>query len=346
MKKALLGTTALVAAGLVAQNAQAADPISLSLGGGQTWGFSVADYDNEPKVGDVERDDFSFHTSTKIVFKGGTVLDNGLGVNVLFELEGESKPGDQMDKTRLDVEGSFGEFRVGNDFAASYKMSTAAPYASYVFGLNTATFAVANSPTLSTYGAAHLSKFTQVMYFTPVFNGFQFGASWGPEVEQLNESTGNSGAQPDGNEAWTAGARYDGELGDVGLTLAGGYSSQDVMGADGAADSDVTDYNIGAVVSFDTITVGGSYRVHDKDDGSDDTTSYDVGVRYSEGGPWAVSLVMGNTEGGSTDNDLYRLSGTYSLGAGVSVIGAVGINKTDDGANDSSFVGSAISVSF
>ena len=238
MKKALLGTTALVAAGLVAQDARAADPISLSLGGGQTWGMSFADYDDPAfdEGGASARDDLSIHTSTKIKFKGATVLDNGLEVAVNFELEGESKPGNQMDETWTQVEGSFGAIRIGNEDPASYQMATAAPYASYVFGLNTATFAIGGSPTLSTFPGVNIGNSASLMYFSPVFNGFQFGVSFAPEAGmEVNESTGNGGAQPEGGEAWSVAARYDGEMGGVGVTATAGMVSWEVEAVAGRA---------------------------------------------------------------------------------------------------------------
>ena len=51
MKKVLLGTTALVSAGLLAQSAQAADPIELSIGGYHNWAYFFAKNDNNPAAG-------------------------------------------------------------------------------------------------------------------------------------------------------------------------------------------------------------------------------------------------------------------------------------------------------
>ena len=478
MKKALLGTTALVAAGLVAQDARAADPISLSLGGGQTWGLSFADYDDPAfdEGGASARDDLSIHTSTKIKFKGATVLDNGLEVAVNFELEGESKPGNQMDETWTQVEGSFGAIRIGNEDPASYQMATAAPYASYVFGLNTATFAIGGSPTLSTFPGVNIGNSASLMYFSPVFNGFQFGVSFAPEAgREVNESTGNGGAQPEGGEAWSVAARYDGDMGGVGVTATAGMVSWEVEAVMGTAgrearaatpgtpampardavyglyrhgDNDIREYTVsevdgsdvamrgedgqgetnlggnqgryrigdavyeddgtltnnypltdvhfnaiilpaqpsreaqaavpgtpaveaveavpgsparspssmaaGLVLSMDGFAFGGSYMVHDSDNMVDDVTTFDLGARYGEGA-WAVSLTYGNKSGGENDvdNNLYRLSTTYGLGAGVSVIGVLGMNEIQHGkgdkmttGQDSSFLGTALAVSF
>ncbi len=343
MKKALLGTTALVAAGLVAQNAQAADPISLSVGGYQNWGVYFASYDNDDGI-----DDNGIRNEGEIHFKGKTVLDNGLEVGVRFELEGEEEDGDQMDETYVWVEGSFGTFRIGNDDPAATQMATAAPYASYIWGLNSPSFSIGSSAGVSTmwpstFAGVEVGDSASVMYFTPVFNGFQFGLSYAPEAGMERRSENSYvPAEPEGNDAWSIAGRYDGELSGVGVTLAAGYVAWDKE----APDTSWTDWDVGLVLSFDNISVGGSYAVRD-DDTNNDVTRYDLGVRYGEG-PWAISLATGNVEddAGSVDHNFHRLTGTYSLGAGVTLVGALGMNRPEADNSDSEFLGTAIAVSF
>ncbi|MBT5433793.1 MAG: porin, partial [Rhodospirillaceae bacterium] len=103
MKKLLLGTTALVSAGFVAQNAQAADPIELSIGGYHNWAFFFADNDSTPATGTLPAEpgfglgDHDLKFSGEVQLRGSTVLDNGLEVGVRIEIEGETQ-GDQMDE--------------------------------------------------------------------------------------------------------------------------------------------------------------------------------------------------------------------------------------------------------
>ena len=61
--------------------------------------------------------------------------DSGVEVGVIVNVEGEQSD-DQAD-AKIYVDGSFGSIRIGNDDTASYKMSTAAPYATYFYGINT-----------------------------------------------------------------------------------------------------------------------------------------------------------------------------------------------------------------
>ena len=76
----------------------------------------------------------------------------------------------------------------------------------------------------------------------------------------------------------------------------------------------VTDWNTGLVVSMSGVSVGGSYRVQDHDNAMDDTTQYDIGVKYGEG-PWAISANFGNQSQDSEmiDTDFSRLMATYNL---------------------------------
>ncbi|MBC6440638.1 MAG: porin [Rhodospirillales bacterium] len=435
MKKTLLGTTALVSAGLVAQNAQAADPIELSIGGFQTWGFYTTDVDDSAKTDPgFGTDNHDLFYSGELLFSGKTVLDNGLEVGLRFELEGETS-GDQLDETYVYVEGAFGTLRIGNDDDVAAQLGTAAPYLSYIFGANSPTvfangisnfmsrsvegavaanpgftapaggltidkvttnaangamreltvtvpedtvvvpatpakagatpggalksrFAAGATSTLSTF-AAYGGDRGRIMYFTPVFNGFQFGVSYSPNAGE----TGNGGTYELPEDTDTASVsvagNYNGQLGDVGVTFSAGYVNID---ADNG--NDTVMWNTGLSLSMDNWSIGGSYQdVSDQGnvEGTDSQT-FDVGVSYTSDGPWAVGIYWLNAEvdyakgnlhadRGVTDEfDIYRLQGRYTLGPGINLHGAVGLDTIDDGVintdYDSTFVGGALAVSF
>jgi outer membrane protein OmpU len=135
MKKVLYGTTALVAAGLVAGEASAASGLKLGItgfyrnaiggsfgngpttqrvattaGGGAT-GFTTAG------LGNFDRQAVSMRQEIRINFTGQTTLDNGITVGVLVGLNGESvaKSGSttQVNRAYADFSGKFGLIRVG-----------------------------------------------------------------------------------------------------------------------------------------------------------------------------------------------------------------------------------------
>jgi hypothetical protein len=408
MKKVLLGTTALVSVGMVAGQASAAEPIELSLGGYHNWAVFYADNDSNsnatntlPAEPGFNRGDHDIKFDGELQVKGKTVLDNGLEVGVRIEIEGETQ-GDQMDENYAYIEGSFGTFQIGNNDAAALEMSTAAPYLNYLFAANSATvfgngLSQFFSGTGRTFLGAGYATFTtfpdqygdnrQVMYFSPVFNGFQFGASYSPDAGEARPAsvyvlptrtvTGVTSPAGTHGELYSAAARYDGEIGDFGLTVAGGYvlgkhKNSTAIPASVNVDSDTWD--AGLVIYYGNWGLGGSYMHVDdlRNVKGTDSQSYDIGLSYWSDGAWSagiywlhqeidysattmatlgVALPGPNGALNVTDEfDAYRLMGQYDLGPGISVTGAVGFDQFDDGAAnktyDTTMVGAGLLLSF
>jgi hypothetical protein len=399
MKKVLLGTTALVTAGLAVQSAQAADPIELSIGGYQNWATFYTNNDDNPAAGTLPAQPGFDRYSNRIVFdgevqfRGKTVLDNGLEVGVRFELEGETQ-GDQMDETYAWIEGSFGTFRVGNDDSVNSIMATAAPYLNYVFGSNSPTifanglsqFFSATGRSAAGGGYGTFSTFNNLQgdnaslfYFTPVFNGFQLGVSYAPDSGEARSGGGyNLGNRTGATtafgsaELYSVAARYDGAVGDIGVTVAAGYlearsknASNQRANVAGNDSDDQQAFDAGVVLYIGSWGVGGSYATVDNmrnRDGTDSET-FDIGVAYWSDGAWSMGAyythaelsyaagnIAGTTANVSDSFDAYRIQGQYDLGPGVSVTGTLGFDKfSDDVAKqdyDTQFVGAGLMISF
>src|SRR5688572_27746726 len=115
---ALLGSTALFGAGMVATPALAADGIKLGVGGFFRTAY-VATFDDgsEGEPGNERNTDGVF-CDAEIHFSGSTVLDNGLEVGAGVELEGEDSGAtggnDQIDEAWIYFSGGFGEVRMGS----------------------------------------------------------------------------------------------------------------------------------------------------------------------------------------------------------------------------------------
>ena len=116
MKKVLLGSTALVAAGLIAGHAAAADGVKLSLGGYYRGVAGVMFDDFDGAAAGLEDDlrDYVFKQDVEVHFKGETTLDNGLTVGAVVQLEGQTS-GDQIDEVYAYFSGGWGELRFGDD---------------------------------------------------------------------------------------------------------------------------------------------------------------------------------------------------------------------------------------
>ncbi|PKQ06726.1 MAG: hypothetical protein CVT72_05705, partial [Alphaproteobacteria bacterium HGW-Alphaproteobacteria-11] len=134
MKKILLGTTALVSAGLIAGPALASDPLTVTVGGTVTAGFYVIDGDNTAAGASVN------DTAVKLVARNidinaeGT-LDNGMvaGVLATLSLGDDFVVGGGTNDARFRelfayLEGGFGRFEIGGTDGAAYKMHYTSPW--------------------------------------------------------------------------------------------------------------------------------------------------------------------------------------------------------------------------
>ena len=122
MKKQLLGTTTLVAAGLLmGQGAFAAEPMSLAIGGYSQSAYSYAtNSDGTPGA---------FHDSTisiegEIQFTATTELDNGLQIRARIEYEGHNQGGGGaiVDERYVRLWGGFGWLEMGMEDEVWYWM--------------------------------------------------------------------------------------------------------------------------------------------------------------------------------------------------------------------------------
>ncbi len=259
-----------------------AEPISITVGGNSHWGVAIVDNDLDGTDAEKhpETDDIAISNDVELQFKGSTVLDSGVEVGVRIEIEGEEGK-DQGDETYMYVEGSFGEIRIGNDDPASYQMATSAPYATFFYGINTPnwTGSISSGGWHSTYAGADVGygdgDSASMMYFSPVLNGFQFGMSYAPQAGSEARS-GTANRNKDG-DAYSVGARYDGAFGDAGVTIAAGYTSQDVPMVDEVKPT-TAEHKI-MIMNF---TSAGMYL---QDDGSS-AGAVENGVRVFENREW------------------------------------------------------------
>ena len=325
MKKQLLGTTTLVAAGLLmGQGAFAAEPMSLSIGGYLQSAFSVADDDDG-----VGRPGAGIHPNTistegEVQFTATTELDNGLMIRARIEYEAVNQSGGAaiVDERYVRFSGGFGQFVIGQDDNASYQMQYTAPQGSWQMGINSPTFA------LPATGGNAITSYTslwggpggdggKIIYFTPRFNGFQLGVSYQPD------GAGDPGAFPStrtsdsdfaGQETIIAvGVNYVSSFDEVDVAVNFGYvhgqleqnggttttsvsvtSGGSVVGSftttpgGGRANQEV--FVAGVNVGFEGFTVGAGY-MHDNRgrSGRQDFQGFDIGVTYSTG-PWTVGV--------------------------------------------------------
>src|SRR5687768_16582087 len=191
MKKLLL-TSALVG-GLAFVASPAMAEVDLGLGG-HFKGYVTWHDQDEAAGADVR--EFDIIRETEIHFTGETTLDNGLtvGFHAETEADGYAGGGDSLDveESYAYFAGNWGRVNFGSEDGANYLLQVAAPAADsnidgirqYVNPLNYAAFEIAALAGFTNidYAADASGYADKLTYISPVFNGFQAGFSYTPDV--------------------------------------------------------------------------------------------------------------------------------------------------------------------
>ena len=366
MKKVLMGTTALVAAGMMAGAAQAQEemmeePISLSLGGYYRAAIGSVSGNDGPGQPEADRHTIGIAQDSEVTFSGSTTLDNGLTVGVNAQLEvvdggrlgggprvilpgaGANTSG-AVDEVWLYFRDEFGQLRLGSVESARQEMTNFAPNGAYNFGVNTPFFTFATNSWLATYddglGNEDAAK---LLYFSPSFNGFRLGLSWAPDdndggQQYANNASGNVGQF---QNHIAIGAEFSQSFMEgSSVRIAGGYETYEAEApaATPCVDSmtnncEPSSLHLGATVSFDQVSVGGGWLKVEQGD-NQDRTVYDLGLRWSDG-PMAGGLQWGHAStgnaGGMPDTELnrYAVNGTYVLGPGIDLQAQLDFGEND-----------------
>lgn len=378
MKKLLIGTSALVAAGLVAGAAHAADPIKLNIGGFAGSWVVYAEQD-DAYLGATETNAVDVKSDAEVIFTGSTTLDNGLKVSFKTEMEaGGRDMGKVIDEYNVAVSGSFGTVIMGADDTALAAIAVTSPRVGgrlyggvlsegdNVMGFNVADAVVAGGASGGVNTAPNASFINTggdsetISYVSPSFAGFTVGASYMPDV--LGGRNSNV-ALIGGNtlDAYGVGAAYNGEFSGVGVKVAGGWLTADHVGFD-----EYNEYQFGANVSYAGFTFGGGLHFQERElgglvDTSRDTFAWDLGASYKTG-PYGVSLAYfdGRSEKASgldiDKRQVWELNGEYSMGPGVALVGGLGYANYEandfvagvatSAENDGMFASTGITLSF
>jgi len=350
MKKALLGTTALVAASaLMAGGVQAAEPVTAKLGGYMEQTVGVARLD----VGDgcvsadncPSRDGFDIFQDAEIFFVGEGMVDNGLtfGFNVQLEAQSDDSS-DRIDEAYLYVESdSLGQLLIGSENMPNYKMAVEYPTVSraglssgdYTFWLgNPEGQSNSDSPVRSTTGRFRANDPMHIAYYSPRFYGLQLGVGYAPGTGE-----GNSGGidAHDGSieDILSAAVNFKRDFNGIGVHAAFGVLHIDDFST--GRDKEATGYNTGLQVRYGGFTVGGGLSWTNDDFNlaqSPNGYGFNVGGKYATG-PYAFSLgfAMGEAEGGSADGEDERTAAEgavlYNAGPGVKLHASIAYEDID-----------------
>ncbi len=272
MKRLLLGTSALVTAGVLVSGPAAAAGLEASLNGYMEQWFGFRSVDNDGS-GTSQLTDLDHKSDTEVHFQARATLDNGLKVRYHVELEGNTG-GDQIDESYITLTSSFGQFLMGSENSAQYKMN----FAPKDFGItsisgdngnwaNEAGILTANS------GNSHFDQYRapwgsawieadnscnddqRLTYFTPRFSGFQFGVSYTPEC--TNQDSNAPSVEGNVHDVVNFGTNYVGKFDHIGIKVGGGFGYGNKPSGNNG--NDPSTYSVGTNISFGGFTLGGYY---------------------------------------------------------------------------------------
>jgi len=349
MKKVLLGTTALLGAGLVASPAFAADGIKLGVGGFFKTAYMVVfDDDAEGELGNEHNTD-GFFNDAEIHFTGETVLDNGLTVGARVELEGEDDS-DQIDEAWIYFSGGFGEVRIGSDDDALANACIVPPggtgnfsaFSPNQWGANTVTSNVVCS------GVDDKGDAQKIVYITPSFGGFQLTLSYTPNggdedhIDGVGPHLGMpTNTDEESRHNVSAYGTYSFEGDGWGLTAGAGASFEGHVEQGPGPDRDEQEfYQAGLNLTFGNFAVGGVFEYfNDLAEQGDDSVDQWVaggGISYTMDA-WTVGLQYSHldreNDGSSDTADLQQdravITGNYAMGPGINIDAEVGYTWVD-----------------
>ena len=232
MKKLLLGTSALVAAGLfsngaLAQTATTDTPVQFKLGGQYFAGVGAfAQQDDNPGQVAYKRQPDSVQEYFLIRFIGSTTFSNGITAGVWTRLNAFSAPNGNANTSTgfqssnnttikdsylyLKNAATWGEFRLGDDSDVRRAVATGnnagAANGDGNLGANSAALAWLNTPVWNETTMNLDGRGTKAVYYSPTIYGFQLGASYTPDQRGGHTyGPGNGGDNNGGTDRVTNG---------------------------------------------------------------------------------------------------------------------------------------------
>ncbi len=334
LKKALLGTTALLGVGalMVADagraNAQAFE-VSVS-------GFSrfMAAFGNlEDQSGTADARSFYFRNDTEVHVKARATDDaTGMRYGATVEFEADTNATVNTDETWIFIGGNWGELRFGDEDGAADNMKVGG------FSVAAGTGGIDGAGEVANVGVFfdNSSDATKIIYYSPKVSGFQLGVSYTPDSGHAGSTTYPTDTTATDREDWIeAGVVYANSFNgvDVKASLVGSWADYET------GNNDFSAFGGGATVGFGGFSVGGGYFTENDDVGGD-RDIWSVGAAASLG-PANVSVTYAaiDNDGSNIDPKNIVLSADMGLFPGVALQGDISIFDRDTGTDDDGVTG-------
>ncbi|MCL6608594.1 MAG: porin [Geminicoccaceae bacterium] len=290
IKKLLLGTSALLGAGLLATASPASAQQGPTVSPGGKLNVSVSGFARFVWVaGDVKErfggqqssSDFRNDTEVHIIARSKDE-STGIEYGATVEFEADANRNDNTDETWVIVKGTFGEFRLGDEDGASDLMKLGA------FTIAAGTGGIDGTVDLPRLVAGvNTGDATKIVYFTPRIAGFQAGVSYTPNAGSSGDNLAVTNVD-NAKDVIEAGLNYVGTFGDVGIRA--GVIGHIGDSTDGDNEEDFWKLYGGGTLSFAGFSVGGGFGKQDVF--GNDITWFNAGAAATLG-PVTLSVTGG-----------------------------------------------------
>jgi len=347
MKKSLLATTALAALGVVAVASPASAKFDVTVKGYMEQWFGYSDNSNSAQPNSDVFDQFS---DNEFFIGFSQTLDNGLKFGGEIQVEGHQAAGEPIDEQYLYVSGSFGRLEMGTDNGAGYRMHYGVK--SNGIGIDegdvSAWVAGANGALRSTSRTTGIDNDqNKITYFSPRINGFQIGATFQPDADDIDAQTPSAGGlENDGNRdnGYGLGANYVTAVADMSVKASVGYADA------GGGTGNETALSAGIQLGFGGFTASFAYGEHEDDTAVSDDNVFGASLAYNAG-PAGVSIayIRGEDSDNDQQQDAFELGASYKVGPGITAKSSIyyvdGVDSGDTVA-DGVAVAAGLALSF
>lgn len=373
MKKLLLCSAAVV--GMTMASAPAMAQVDLTVGGHTKNYVGWMSQDTSTAANTDERN-FDILRESEIHINAEATADNGLTYGFHLELEADGGDGAAMpEESYLYLASDLGRINLGSEDGAAYLLQVAAPSADsnidgirqyiqpvvYAIGSTTAAtntyltgagvgaalgtngvgtgadgFDYDNDLTGQAGGAAE-----KLTYLSPIWNGFQFGVSYTPDMGDAASASGREGFNRDDvlnayGSAYEGAVRYEGQFNNVGFAVGGGYTHVDLeTEVPGGALDDIQEWNVGLDLDIGAFGLGAIYTENNNGtDAGDQDDTIVVGVDYTTG-PFKLGASYFDKDdenglaAGEYDTKRYTGGVIYTAAPGLSFRGSISFIEHD-----------------
>lgn len=345
MKKLMLST---VAAGAVFAAAPAMAQIDVTIGG-HTKNY-IGYMDQDTTTG-LEARNFDMIRESELHFNAEGTADNGLTYGFHIETEVDGADSSTVEESYLYLASNLGRVNLGSEDGANYLLQVAAPSADanidgirqYINPVNYAVTGLGAAFGASLDYANDVSTTDEkITYLSPVWNGFQLGLSYTPDVaqganEDINSASGLLGFAADDAEdnlssAYEGAARYEGTYNNIGFAIGAGYTHVGIEEDTNDSHDDVQQWNTGIDLDIGAFGVGAIYTETNNVAGVEDvdSESYVVGVDYTTGPfQFGASYLNKDDDSFTAETDRYTGGVVYTAAPGLSFRGSISHVQTD-----------------